>query len=265
MPEYDLKQLLLTELLAMDVYHRGRPGGLVELVGGLPQLDGVVEVVGGESDPTNAIGFFAKAYQKDGMTYIVYRGTDDGSLDVINNFGSITASLSNAGAGHPDLYYGYPVAICSLSSVATAFDPSAVPDYNSHLIEAVKFYYEIKKSTSGPIVLVGQSLGGGLAGFVGALLGIETYLYNPAPFKLAVENAYWWARGGIDGPDGVSLRQFLYRSEDPPPLPSFSNVKGAYVGGEIIEVVSTRPYEFEQKFSDFDPDGTLGLGGRHTA
>ena len=27
MPEYDLKQLLLTELLAMDVYHRDLPGG----------------------------------------------------------------------------------------------------------------------------------------------------------------------------------------------------------------------------------------------
>lgn len=34
MPNYNLDELLLTELLAMDVYHRGRPGGLSEDVSG---------------------------------------------------------------------------------------------------------------------------------------------------------------------------------------------------------------------------------------
>ncbi len=97
MPEYDLKQLLLTELLAMDVYHRDVEGGLVSLVGGLPQIDGVVPIAVRKDNPLNPIGFFAKAYQKDGTTYIVYRGTDDGSLDVIGNLGSISASLLNAG------------------------------------------------------------------------------------------------------------------------------------------------------------------------
>lgn len=48
MPEYDLNKLLLTELLAMDVYHRDVEGGLFPLVGNLPQISGVVEVEGGE-------------------------------------------------------------------------------------------------------------------------------------------------------------------------------------------------------------------------
>lgn len=83
MPEYDLKQLLLTELLAMDVYHRDVEGGLVSLVGGLPQIDGAVPVAVREDNPLKPIGFYAKAYQKDGTTYIVYRGTDQNAPDFL--------------------------------------------------------------------------------------------------------------------------------------------------------------------------------------
>lgn len=35
MPQYDLNELLFTELLAMDVYHRHANGGLNSLVNGL--------------------------------------------------------------------------------------------------------------------------------------------------------------------------------------------------------------------------------------
>jgi esterase/lipase len=42
------------------------------------------------------------------------------------------------------------------------------------------------------IVVVGQSLGGALAGFVGSLYGLETYVYDTAPFleQPASNNGY---------------------------------------------------------------------------
>jgi hypothetical protein len=76
---YDPSELLLPSLLGMDVYHRDVIGGLVSQVGGLPFIDGATTV---DVDYKSDIGFFAKAYVKDGKTYIVYRGTDDGSLNV---------------------------------------------------------------------------------------------------------------------------------------------------------------------------------------
>jgi hypothetical protein len=39
-PTYDPNELLFTELLAMDVYHRDVNGGLIRLVDGLPYIDG---------------------------------------------------------------------------------------------------------------------------------------------------------------------------------------------------------------------------------
>jgi hypothetical protein len=75
--EYSATELLLPSLLGMDVYHRNVMGGLVSQVGSLPQIDGATST---RTDFQPNIGFFAKAYEKDGTTYIVYRGTDDGSL-----------------------------------------------------------------------------------------------------------------------------------------------------------------------------------------
>jgi hypothetical protein len=77
---YDASELLLPSLLGMDVYHRDQPGGLFSLVDSLPQIDGA-NPFANDVDKLK-IGFFAKAYEKDGKTYIVYRGTDDGSLNV---------------------------------------------------------------------------------------------------------------------------------------------------------------------------------------
>jgi hypothetical protein len=83
--------LLLPALLAMDVYHRDKPGGLYEQVKPLePSIDGANPF---DFKFVEAIGFFAKAYEKDGTIYIAYRGTDDGSLDVANNAGKITQTI----------------------------------------------------------------------------------------------------------------------------------------------------------------------------
>jgi hypothetical protein len=111
---YDPNVLLLPSLLGMDVYHRDQKGGLFTQVGGLPSIDGASYV---DIDVKPKIGFFAKAYEKDGKTYIVYRGTDDGSLDFGTNYAKIASQLSTPGGDAPfrDLYYGYTGAVGSLS------------------------------------------------------------------------------------------------------------------------------------------------------
>ena len=68
---------LLNALLAMDVYHRGVPGGLFLLVPDT-QIDDTIR--GKQSpDADNAIGFFAQSYTFNGQTIIAYRGTDAGA------------------------------------------------------------------------------------------------------------------------------------------------------------------------------------------
>lgn len=67
--------LLLPALLSMDVYHRDVDGGLHSIVDNLgTSLDDVTPTT---ISAPSTIGFFAKAYQQGGTTYIVYRGTDD--------------------------------------------------------------------------------------------------------------------------------------------------------------------------------------------
>jgi hypothetical protein len=115
MAEYDPNELLLPSLLAMDVYHRDVRGGLSSKVDNLPYIDGAQPF--SDFDEKKDIGFFAKAYVKDGTTYIAYRGTDDGSLNFGTNYAKIASQLSTPGGDAPfrDLYYGYTGAVGSLS------------------------------------------------------------------------------------------------------------------------------------------------------
>jgi hypothetical protein len=96
----DANELLLPALLAMDVYHRDVEGGLYEQVKPLePSIDGANPF---DFKYVEAIGFFAKAYEKDGTIYIAYRGTDDGSLDVQGNTSKVLLTIAT-GSGLKDL------------------------------------------------------------------------------------------------------------------------------------------------------------------
>lgn len=133
---------LLYALLSMDVYHRGVAGGLLGVVPDT-QIDSTTR-----SAPTSdkTIGFFAQSYTYNGATIIVYRGTDDGSINFLEN------------GLEPDSINGYSLSI-GLSS-------------NPQARAAIEFYQTFSGTDSpatANIILVGQSLGGGLAGYVGAL------------------------------------------------------------------------------------------------
>jgi hypothetical protein len=131
------RALLLPALLAMDVYHRDEIGGLLNatpnasdtIVNDLERsIDTATPL--GNSNPTfgktGHIGFFAKTYTVGDKIYLVYRGTDDGSLDVLNNPRQIGSTLVSEFTGAtpivPDLYYGYPMAIGALSSLNIAYE-----------------------------------------------------------------------------------------------------------------------------------------------
>jgi hypothetical protein len=178
------RELLLPALLAMDVYHRDAIGGLLNAT---PNASGTkVDDLGksidtatpmsgelGNSGEFSTIGFFAKSYTVGDKIYIVYRGTDDGALDVLNNPRQIGSTLVSEFTGAtpivPDLYYGYPMAIGALSSLNIA-DASSPTGYNSQAIQAVRYYKQVRDANPNKeIVIVGQSLGGGLAAFVGSL------------------------------------------------------------------------------------------------
>ena len=80
-------KLLLPVLLAMDVYHRDLKGGILPVMDGKEtSIDQVAPLTGSLAKrEIPRIGFFAKTYSQGNTIYIVYRGTDDGSLDIEHN------------------------------------------------------------------------------------------------------------------------------------------------------------------------------------
>ena len=183
------KDDLFRAVLALDVYHRGYNGGL-----GLSEAAGTqigdatigrsssdLTLIGGVQQET--IGFYALEYTWNGTTVISYRGTDSGfddfssDGDVVNGYG--------IGAARPD-------------------GPQARA--------AIEFYKSIAGGDpyAANIELTGQSLGGGIAGYVGALYDKKAVLFSNMNFERAALNAYNMARDGnlAFQPDTISAAAY---------------------------------------------------------
>jgi pimeloyl-ACP methyl ester carboxylesterase len=111
--------------------------------------------------------FFAISYTSNSGTIIAYRGT--------TNIGFFSST--------GDLYNGYGIALGS--------------PYGNDANDAVKFYQQVAdleddppQGGGGEITVVGHSLGGGLAGFVGAIYGLQGVLFDNVTFNNAAANAY---------------------------------------------------------------------------
>ena len=98
-------------------------------------------------------GFFGAAYAIDGEIVISFQGTTDWNVDLTT---------------------GYPLALGWIG-------------FGSQAEYALAFYQFIEDSYSAPITLTGHSLGGGLAGFVAGVYGLEAYLIDHMPFDAGVE------------------------------------------------------------------------------
>ncbi|MFC1759766.1 hypothetical protein ACFL2H_13530 [Planctomycetota bacterium] len=122
-------------------------------------------------------GFFAQEYVSPNETIIGYRGTDDGfdvgdDSDQVNGFG--------VGLGKP---HG-PQA-------------SAAIDFYNFIAGGSPF----TSDDVSDVEVTGQSLGGGLAGYVAALYQLDATIFSHMPFRKAAEGAYQIAILSIYFPD----------------------------------------------------------------
>lgn len=161
-------------ILAMDAYDRGYGAKLSGLSDTIGTKIGNATVIGSAGDAAaQKDGFYAIAYELNGQKIIAYRGTDDTSI----------FSRSS------DLWNGWVQGAGILSTQSEA---------------AIRFYERIAgqsvfKENPG-VVTTGHSLGGGLAGYIGALSNGEAYVYDAMPFGAAsmtrvikeqIEQANW--------------------------------------------------------------------------
>jgi hypothetical protein len=172
---------LFLAILAMDAYNRGYNAGIVPQAGNAALgLGGVGSQIGnatvtrqdGGTDAQSA-SFFAQSYTLTGSyqsfsggpsliageKIISYRGTDS----IPGNWGDLPAFST------------------------------AVGNYDSQQARlAIDFYKTVNggsASTNSSIVTTGHSLGGGLAGYVGALHGLKGMVFDNMAFELAAQRA----------------------------------------------------------------------------
>lgn len=168
------------------------------------------------------ISFFAQSYTRDSETIISFRGTD--------NFWF-------------DLFTGYSLAIGSPGSAQAN--------------AAAEFYKTVNGDSSGAnrnIILTGHSLGGGLAGYVGGIFGVNSLLFDNMPFEsgvhaLLTDSLY------------AGLRQAYFNSPAARPAPDYPipGTGGYYVGGEFLwafrhfQDTSLTKLESENSVFDLNP------------
>jgi hypothetical protein len=156
---------LFLSILALDSYNRGygqRVSGLANtgLLGNARiKTDSIVEFDSAGGTPSQDADFYAVAYTYNGETIISYRGTDNLVKDAISGYG--------VGAGIAGVPQG---------DLAIAFYQNVTGQniFNANVL--------------GNVVLTGHSLGGGLAGLVSTLTGVEAVGYDYMPFANAAND-----------------------------------------------------------------------------
>jgi Ca2+-binding RTX toxin-like protein len=161
-------------ILAMDSYNRGYGANVNGLSQTLGTMIGTASIIRNAEDAAGvaeAAGFYASAYNWNGSKVISYRGTNfDYSLDSVEAFVNSPAVR--------DAWNGW--------SLGAGFAPASQGQL------AIKFFNAVTSNTSiydsnitDNILLLGHSLGGGLAGFVGALSHQQSAGYDHMPFGVA--------------------------------------------------------------------------------
>ncbi len=219
--------ILMRAILAMDAYNRGYNPGVTGLVGtqiGGASITQQSDVLPG-SPGVNA-DFYAIAYQlADGSKVISYRGTD-----ASGDFGT---------------------------DIALWFAQGDTPQ----LRLALEFYKSVVGAGNDPhapqnIVLTGHSMGGGLAGYVGALYGQAGSLFDNVAFEGSAQSAY----NQSVGPANPALKQIIYGSGTPW-APNYLGRQTYAIDGELAQVAGYRATQTAfQNYFDIGTGVDLGPG-----
>ncbi len=108
-------------------------------------------------------------------------------------------------------------------------------------VDAENFYQAVTgtsvlQARQGTTLLVGHSLGGGLAGYIASLTGNQAYVFDNMPYAQSAVNRAILANLGLGY---YSMAGYLtgLTSSAPVPLPNASGVTSIYTSGEILSPV----------------------------
>jgi hypothetical protein len=199
-----LEDLEVAAALAEEIYRRNakdQPIQLGDIANSKDDSD-VVRPPSLTKDPSgfyydDATGFVGQVVDANGKIFVVFRGTDLGSLTDFDS-GDIDADGSLAAGTTARSQLDDALALTRAAIAAAGGDASKV-------------------------VVTGQSLGGGLAGLVSGLLNVKSYLFDPAPFANqfnVIAGAQALVDSGLTSPD------------DPFTLSNGVSVPGSILGGD---------------------------------
>jgi hypothetical protein len=198
---------LFRAILALDSYNRGYGAGVdLSAAGASTTQIGTATISTSLANQTAS--FFAQAYTWNGATVISYRGTD---------------------------HAGPSVKDWTLGDVLSGWDVSLGFSAEIQAQLALDFYKSVATSLgattqSANIELTGHSLGGGLAGLIGAVYNKTAVLFDNMPFELAAQNAHNYS---VNNPTS-SFKNDWYGASAPWNLTIGSNLRGYQVSGEIL-------------------------------
>lgn len=210
---------LFNAILAMDAYNRGYDAG-INVLGGVSSYVGLAHIIyqsniKNSSAEVNA-GFYGVAYSYKGETIISYRGTDYPRVDT---------------TPARDIYHGW-----SLGAGITESQQAQM---------AIRFYQAVAKAdnsdfpidpTKANIELVGHSLGGGLAGYVGSLYHKSATVFDSMTFARAVINTKNKSQE-TDVNYNKELHDLVYGPNKSVWESDESHINGYYMGGEILDLL----------------------------
>ena len=217
----DLTQTQIAAALIENIYRRSQQDQPIEinnpLIGGrdvdlgLSPPQGLSKLDDSGYWYNNSTGFVGRVVEVGGTVYVVFRGTDIGTdTSRIGGLFEFVASGGTAGqAGGYDILdwtrANLPLGLGIVSR--TMLDGGTrEPQLQSgaavtQLDDAVALMKAAEAAAAGrPVVVAGQSLGGGLAGLVSALFGRPAYLFDPAPFAKQLEvlaGQYAFSKNGL--------------------------------------------------------------------
>ncbi|MBK8174860.1 MAG: type I secretion C-terminal target domain-containing protein [Rhodospirillales bacterium] len=211
---------LFKAILAMDSYNRGYNEGIKfgegnTVVG--TRIGNAIVTQQSEfrpGDPGVTAGFYGIAYSYNGETVISYRGTDEeiawgnANIDLWNGYGVGFGSPEGTQAALAFQFY---------NSVASALNGGATVDPRT-----------VNISTTG------HSLGGGLAGLVGAVYGKSGLLFDNMAFEAAALHTEDYTRNPGDARYNADLKQLVYGNLTPG-AKSVAGWRRVYVEDDCLE------------------------------